>query len=79
MVPILLQLRYANELAVCETSPIIRVQTFIYARSAIDSSKTNSMRKVLHPTKQMIWLLRHKALATLEPIYPLTLPFHLPY
>lgn len=55
------------------TLSIIRGQTFIiYARSAIDWSQTKSVRKELHHANQLIWLLHHKALVTLEPIYPHT-------
>lgn len=73
IVPILLPPRHSSELAVCEPLPITRSQKFVCARSAIDSSKTNAVCKVLNPTNQVIWLPRHKALATLEPIYPHTL------
>lgn len=73
IVPILLPPKHSSALSLCEPLPITRSQKFICARSAIDSSQTTGVCKILNPTNQVIWLPRHKALATLEPIYPHTL------
>lgn len=73
IVPVLLPPRHTSDTSMCEPLPITRGQKFICARTAIDSSTATAACKILNPTNQVIWLPRHRALATLEPIYPHTL------
>ncbi len=73
IVPVLLPPRHISYTSLCEPLPITRGQKFICARTAIDSSTATAACKILNPTNQVIWLPRHRALATLEPIYPHTL------
>ena len=68
LVPILLPTNCSSHVSIIEPLEHVTKRKFICARSIIDSSGRTAVCKILNPTNHVLWLSRHKPLASIEPV-----------